>query len=151
MTASPNGIPPAQLLTGPVVQLSGPALFELNALVSWGLRLVRERDGIAPSAGLLAVAGLIRRAAAMERAMSASGPEPSSLSPNVALSTPTEEEPQTVTAQEAADLTDVTPRHIRRIAHQQPELIGVVRKNPLLLDRNVVLAYAASRPGRRAA
>jgi hypothetical protein len=44
-------IPPAQLINGPAVIFSGPALVEVSALLQLGIKHVKVRDPIAPPPG----------------------------------------------------------------------------------------------------
>jgi hypothetical protein len=145
---SPTAVPPpAQLINGPTVIISGPALVEIHALIQLGIRYVKVNDAIAPPPRLLAVASLVRQAADQYR-MSDVRHRARTSCPDPASSNPTDE-PHEITASQAAQMLGLTDRHVRRIASQ----LGVVRVKPLMFDTAAVQAYASRRQteGRRTA
>jgi hypothetical protein len=135
-------VPPAQLINGPILIITGPALLEVI-----GIKHVKVRDAIAPPPRLLSLAVLVKQAADQYRAMSDVGPRPQTSGPDPASSS--QADPHEVTASQAAQMLGITDRHVRRIASQ----LGVVRVKPLMFSTAAVEAYASRRAaeGRRSA
>ena len=46
-------VPPTQLINGPILIITGPALLEVSALLQLGIKHVKVRDAIAPPPRLL--------------------------------------------------------------------------------------------------
>jgi hypothetical protein len=136
-------VPPAQLINGPTVIISGPALLEVSALLQLGIKHLKVRDAIAPPPRLLAIAGLVKQAADQYRAMSYVGPRPRTSRPDPASSS--QADPHEVTANQAAQMLGITDRHVRRLASQ----LGIVRVKPLMFSTAAVEAYASRRQTER--
>src|SRR5687768_11092357 len=89
-------VAPAQLINGPTVIITGPALLEISALLQLGIKHLKVRDAIAPPPRLLAIADLVKQAADQYRAMSDVGPRPQTSEPDPASSSQTRTRSQQV-------------------------------------------------------
>jgi hypothetical protein len=140
-------VPPTQLINGPILIITGPALLEVSALLQLGIKHVKVRDANRAAAPAAILAVLVKQAADQYRAMSDVGPRPQTSGPDPASSI--QADPHEVTASQAAQMLGITDRHVRRIASQ----LGVVRVKPLMFSTAAVEAYASRRAaeGRRSA
>jgi hypothetical protein len=105
-------VPPGQLINGPILIITGPALLEVSALLQLGIKHVKVRDAIAPPPRLLSLAVLVKQAADQYRAMSDVGPRPQTSGPDPASSS--QADPHEVTASQAAQVLGITSLAIGR-------------------------------------
>ena len=100
-------VPPGQLINGPILIITGPALLESSAS-----NTSRSATPIAPPPRLLSLAVLVKQAADQYRAMSDVGPRPQTSGPDPASSS--QADPHEVTASQAAQVLGITSLAIGR-------------------------------------
>jgi hypothetical protein len=129
--------------------LGDEELLEIHALVQQGLRRMQERNSIFPV--LRSVQVLSQIAKEIEADMSMSGHELRTFQVADAESAQSDDLPRgrELTIREAVPLLPCGERHIRRLI--RAGAIPILRDKPIMLDRDTVLAYAASHPKKGAA
>ena len=126
--------------TGPVLLLTGPVLVDLNWLVTLGIQVARQRDGMTPRPRLLELQRIVAAAAQDVRA-AASGRADVRAAPD-SPELPQDDPDAWIGTREAAITLGLSQRQVRRIATS----LGTVQHGRVHLFRRLAVeAYAAHR------
>jgi len=112
VTVPAPSTPPAVQVLGAAVLVQGPAVVDLHSLVVAGVRETTRRDGITPSARLSSLVSALEAAARVVRAGSAGPGTDVRDHPESAQWNPKDD---LVDTREAAQMLDVSERHVRRL------------------------------------
>lgn len=133
-----------RVLTGPALVLEGTDLLAVELLVSKGVRVLRERDGVTLPAQVLALVDQLNRTAAAYRAMSADGHRPADMphQPPPLVRVPEAAAADVLTASEVAASLGMSTRHVTRLAS---DLGGVRHGRSWRFSRTAVEAFSTAR------
>jgi hypothetical protein len=133
-----------------MIVLGDEELLEIHALAQMGLKLMRERNGIFAVQPSMQALSQIAKEIATSMSMSGRELRTSQMIGAESLPSSDRDLPQELTVRQAVPLLPFwSERHIRRLV--QTGELPILRRDPILLDRDMVLAVAARAPRSRGA